>query len=356
MCRKWKLAGLGLLAFAVACNGLKIVPEPNGLLNVTVLAEMSYGVKTRTAVTGDYKFLLINALGDTVRNTTVGGISGTPLSLEPGGYRVIVYNRTFTVPEFEAPYYYAEKTTEIKSGDTSEVELTCLQENAGIRVQFGDRFIERYPQHAMTVTGDLGSLEYNSVTSGRWGYFSTGEVTLSLKNNDSLLGTIKRTLEKKHMYTFLVNNTEDPESIVEQSFNLSLDTTHVWVSRDWEDTITTGDGQTKTSAYSVAQARELADDTEGIWVCGYITGSYSGSTTYNPGSITADTNIALADEPGEQAADKTLSVRLDNESLKTQLSLSRNNSNLNRRVWLKGTSNAKYFGQPGLESVKEVSW
>jgi hypothetical protein len=83
--------------------------------------------------------------------------------------------------------------------------------------------------------------------------------------------------------------------------------------------------------------------------------SYSGSTTYNPGSITADTNIALADQPGEQAADKTLSVRLDTENLKAQLSLSRNNSNLNRRVWLKGTSNAKYFGQPGLESIKKQS-
>ena len=356
MCRKWMLAGLGLLACAVACNGLKIVPGPNGQLNVNVSAEKSYGVKTRASGTDDYHFLLVNAAGDTIRKATVSEISGTPLSLEPGLYKVIVYNRTFTAPEFDAPYYYAEETAEIISGQTSEVELTCLQENSGIRVLFGDQFMEKYPQYAMTVTGDLGSLDYNSLTSGCWGYFSAGEVTLSLKDNDSLLGSIERTLEKKHMYTFLVNNTEDPEGIVESSFILSVDTTHVWVSQDWDTSVTSGDGQTRASAYSVTQARELTDGTEGIWVCGYITGSYSGSTTYNPGSITTDTNIALADQPGEQAADKTLSVRLDTENLKAQLSLSRNNSNLNRRVWLKGTSNAKYFGQPGLESIKETVW
>ncbi len=73
------------------------------------------------------------------------------------------------------------------------------------------------------------------------------------------------------MYTFLVNNTEDPEGIVESSFILSVDTTHVWVSQDWDTSVTSGDGQTRASAYSVTQARELTDGTEGIWVCGYIT-------------------------------------------------------------------------------------
>ncbi|HOZ20068.1 MAG TPA: hypothetical protein PLT81_06615, partial [Bacteroidales bacterium] len=101
-----KAAGCILLAALWACNGLNIVPDQDGYLVVDVTIETQFGVRTRSTSLDNYSFLLIRQGGDTLYNSNVEQMTGSPLSLTPGNYTIEVYNEAFTVPAFDKPYYY----------------------------------------------------------------------------------------------------------------------------------------------------------------------------------------------------------------------------------------------------------
>ena len=349
-------AGCILLAAVWSCNGLRIVPGPEGKLMVNVALETPFGVRTKSVDLNSFVFLLIDQGGDTLHRNTVGEITGTPLSLEEGIYSIVVFNEDFDAPAFGKPYYYGSETAEIIAGESCEVGLTCVQENTGIRVVFSEDFETMYENYGMNVSGTGGSLDFDGSSENLWGYFFPGQVTLTLNTEGSPAGSVDRSIEARYMYTFLVESSGNSQENVEPVFTLSVDTTHTWVSCAWDDTGLSGDGTTKETAYSVAAARALDVRIPDIWVCGYIVGHYTTPANFLPGGLESETNLALADDVLEMDINKTLSVSIPLGSIRDELNLKTNPGNLYRKVCLKGKTKDLYFGQPGLENLKEIFW
>jgi regulator of extracellular matrix RemA (YlzA/DUF370 family) len=122
-----------------------------------------------------------------------------------------------------------------------------------------------------------------------------------------------------------------------------------------------GDGQAKTSAYTVTDILSggIESGTKG-WVKAYIVGAANGTsasaaafgteTTY-----TYDSNIIIADDPTCTTTDKATFVQLPSGDVRSNLNLKENKDNIGKQVWLYG-SIEKYFGQMGVKSVTKYSW
>ncbi|NLA15726.1 MAG: DUF4493 domain-containing protein [Bacteroidales bacterium] len=360
MCRKiLKVAVCLVFAAAWACNGLVIIKDPDGQLLVSVEVEVPGGVRTKSLDVDSYMFLIKNSMGDTLFSSTVEEIKDTSLPLEQGAYTVIAYNRSFTSPAFEEPYFYAMETVEVISGEACKVHLICTQHNAGVRVLFSESFKEDYPDGFMSISEGTEELVYNDNTENRWGYFHPGDVVLKLYSDTDDPEIAQRTLHASYMYTFLVEQPGDVSVEIEASFSIAVDTTRTHEQTVWNHFEEQGgEGLTKETACTVAQARQLPTGTKDVWVCGYIVGCYKSSGgAFLPGTdAEVDTNLALADNPGEQIKENTYSIELPSGARRDTLNLKDNPTNLDKKVWLKGTTHHNYMGIPGLKSLKEFSW
>ncbi|HNR27839.1 MAG TPA: DUF6359 domain-containing protein [Bacteroidales bacterium] len=351
-----KAAGCILLAAMWACDGLKFVPGPEGFLVVDVAIETPFGVRTKSSSLDSYVFLLIKQGGDTLYNSTVGAITGSPLSLKPGNYTIEVYNEAFTEPAFDKPYYYGMQTAEVIGGESCEVLLICKQENAGIRVLFSEEFSGQYTTFSMNISGTGGSLKFDNTSVSKWGYFFPGTITLTLTADGFPTEPIERTIQAKYMYNFLVEGSGSTKDNVEPVLTLSVDTTHTWISGLWNDTEGTVRGLTKETAYTIAEARNLPGGLSDIWVCGYIVGCYSSGGTYFYSGNESATNLALADTNSEMDKANTYPVELPAGAIRDALNLVDNPQHLSKKIWIRGNTSASYFSLPGLKSAKDYSW
>lgn len=345
-----------LLAAMWACNGLVIVKDPQGQLMVSVDVETPYGVQTKSFDVDTYVFLIKNSLGDTIYRNTVSEVKNTPVSLDEGEYSVIVFNEPFSSPAFGKPYFHAIETAKIVSGEACNVHLICTQKNAGVRVLFSAQYKESYPNGYMAISDFTEELEFNKNTEDLWGYFRAGDVELTLHSDTDLTDRAERTLNANYMYTFLVEQAGDVSVKVEPAFTIGVDTTRIREQMAWNHS-DEPPGLTKETACTVAQARQLPADTKDVWVYGYIVGCYSSASSYTPGSeAEVASNIALADNPDEQIKENTYSIELPAGARRNALNLKDNPVNLNKQVWLKGTTSHSYMGVPGLKGLKDYSW
>ncbi|HOG24755.1 MAG TPA: DUF4493 domain-containing protein [Bacteroidales bacterium] len=352
-----KAAGCILLAALWACNGLNIVPDQDGYLVVDVTIETQFGVRTRSTSLDNYSFLLIRQGGDTLYNSNVEQMTGSPLSLTPGNYTIEVYNEAFTVPAFDKPYYYGRQTAEVVAGESCEVLLVCKQENAGVRVVFSEAFSAQFTTFSMNISGTGGSLNFDSTTNNRWGYFFPGPISLTLTADGSSSDPVERQVQAKYMYSFLVEGTGGTQDNVEPVITVSVDTVRNWITSLWNDVDGTVRGLTKETAYTIAEARTLPGGLSNIWVCGYIVGCYSTTGKFFFGGTETYTNLALADSNTEEDKTKTYPVELPIGAIRDSLNVVDHAAYvLVSKVWIKGTTNASYFGLPGLKNPKEYSW
>lgn len=370
MCRKiLKMAGFLLLLATWACNGLVVVNDPYGQLFVKVTTRTPYGVQTKSLDEDSYVFILTNAEGDTLYNSTVGEVTGEPFSLRQGTYTITVFNEWFTVPAFEKPFYYNQTEVDVVAGSACNASIICTQHNVGVRVLFTENYLSSNPVSHMTVTGSDGELLFEKTTEHLWGYYNPGPVILMLYKNNIQSRSFERTIDANHMYTFLVDAPDTLTQYVEPVFSITTDTTRVWHYGIWDDEHYDNnefpDGLTKETACSITQARTLPDNIGDIWVYGYIVGYYK-STKYIPGGeieegdVVAASNIALAEEPGETDKANTFSIELKTSSACTPtrnaLNLQDNPNNLNKKVWIKGTTSTGYQGVYGLKEANDYSW
>ena len=113
----------------------------------------------------------------------------------------------------------------------------------------------------------------------------------------------------------------------------------------------------KRSPYTVSEAQEHQDKA-GVWVEGYIVGSFDGSINkFIPGTIGAkNTNLALADNQDETDTDKMIPVELPSSgTIREALNLVSKPENFNKKVKIKGNL-IEYYGAPGLKNPKEYVW
>jgi hypothetical protein len=351
-----KAAGCILFAALWACNGLKIVPGPNGTLIVDVAVETPFGVRTRSASLDNYVFLLIKQGGDTLYNSTVEAITGSALSLEPGYYVIEVFNETFTVPAFDKPYYYCRDTAAVVGGESCKVFLVCKQVNAGVRVVFSEAFSVQHASYSINISGTGGSLNYDSTSEDRWGYFFPGQINLTLTADGSSSDPVERQIQEKYMYTFLVEESGGTQDNVEPVITVSVDTTRSWITSLWNDTGGTVRGLTKETAYTIAQASTLEGGLNDIWVCGYIVGCYSSNGSFLYEGSNSATNLALADTDSYIEKPMSYPVELPLGAIRDALNVVDHPDYIHTKVWIKGKTNASYFGLPGMKSPKEYSW
>lgn len=122
----------------------------------------------------------------------------------------------------------------------------------------------------------------------------------------------------------------------------------------------TGAGS-ESEPYSVAAAKSayVEGSTKAAWMVGYIVGSVDGmtlSTNAVFGTATSTkTNLLISDNPNATSVNECIPVQLPSGSVRDQLNLVDNPTNLGKKVKLNG-SIEKYFGAPGFKSVSSYSF
>jgi hypothetical protein len=110
----------------------------------------------------------------------------------------------------------------------------------------------------------------------------------------------------------------------------------------------------KENPYTVAEARSNHGKTE-VWVMGFIVGSFNRSISgFIPGTEGAiESNIALADTPGETDTGKMIPVQLPSSgAIRNELSIPKNPDLINKIAIIKGNLE-NYFSVTGLKELKD---
>jgi hypothetical protein len=109
--------------------------------------------------------------------------------------------------------------------------------------------------------------------------------------------------------------------------------------------------------YSIAEAQAKEGQT-GIWINGYIVGSFTGTSvnsfTSDPASAKR-TVLALADYQNESSTSEVFPVELPIGKLRDEINILDNPFNLGRKITIKGNIE-KYYSAPGLKSPKEFTF
>ena len=114
-------------------------------------------------------------------------LDAEPLELLVGTYKLTASSAPVGAAAFDAPFYYGEIETVIKSNTMSTVTMTVYLANVKVTASFADEIKEQFEEYVLTVTNGEGSLVFSNVagTLDKTGYFAaTGTLTwtLELKN------------------------------------------------------------------------------------------------------------------------------------------------------------------------------
>ena len=171
-------------------------------------------------------------------------LDAEPLELLVGTYKLTASSAPVGAAAFDAPFYYGEIETVIKSNTMSTVTMTAYLANVKVTASFAEEIKEQFEEYVLTVTNGEGSLVFSNVagTLDKTGYFAaTGTLTwtLELKNLEgrtyqTLTETYDNVRPRQH-YNFQFSlQDEGPlggssltvhldESANDKSYNLLLD-------------------------------------------------------------------------------------------------------------------------------------
>lgn len=116
-------------------------------------------------------------------------LEGAPLKLKVGTYRLTATSAEVGTAAFDAPFYYGEAETVIKSNTMSTVTMTASLANVKVTASFSDEIKEKFTDYVLTVSNGEGTLVYSNQdgTLDKEGFFGvTGTLTwtLDLKNSE----------------------------------------------------------------------------------------------------------------------------------------------------------------------------
>ena len=171
-------------------------------------------------------------------------LDAAPLELLVGTYKLTASSAPVGAAAFDAPFYYGEIETVIKSNTMSTVTMTACLANVKVTASFADQIKDQFEEYVLTVTNGEGSLVYSNLagTLDRTGYFApTGTLTwtLELKNLEgrtyqTLTETYDDVRPRQHYNFQFYLQDEGPlggsslsvhldESANDKSYNLLLD-------------------------------------------------------------------------------------------------------------------------------------
>lgn len=171
-------------------------------------------------------------------------LDGAPLELLVGTYKLTASSAPAGAAAFDAPFYYGEIETVIKSNTMSTVTMTAYLANVKVTASFADEIKDQFEEYVLTVTNGEGSLVFSNLagTLDKTGYFAaTGTLTwtLELKNIEgevyqTLTETYEDVLPRQHYNLHFSLQDEGPlggtsllvhldESTKDKSYNLLID-------------------------------------------------------------------------------------------------------------------------------------
>ena len=348
-----------LLPFAVACEMMGDGPDSQkGELRVAFGDLPSE--ETRAAMempdTNDFLLYVANAKGEVVYD---GSYKDAPESVivKEGSYNVRVLSREFSKPEFSSPQYGDEQVVVVKADETVSVKFICSQVNSGVRLKTSPDFLTAYPDAALVLKSEDGSLMYG-YSETRIAYFLSGNVSLVMSQGGTDNTLLTRWLGPGEILSLGVgvSQKQDPHTgLYKDDISISIDTTRVWI----EDYFVIGGegsaGSTVEGAISVAQAMGSAGS-EDVWVRGYIVGgdltSASGSFE---GPFTSRTNLILGPKSSTTNRSSCIAVQLSSGKVRDNLNLVDHPELLGKKVCLKGDIVDSYFGLVGLKEVGDYA-
>ncbi len=314
--------------------------------------------ETRAAMempdTNDFLLYVADSKGEVIYE---GSYLNAPESLvvKEGSYTVRALSREFSKPAFSSPQYGDEQEVTVTADETVSVKLICSQVNSGVRLKTSSDFLTAYPDAALVLRSDKGSLIY-SYSEQRIAYFLPGNVSLVMTQSgvDNVLLT--RWLGSGEILSLGVgvSQKQDSESgLKRDDISISIDTSRVWIEENFVIGEDDGGGESAAKAISVSQAMSSAGVND-VWVRGYIVG---GDLTTASGSFTApftsNSNLILGPKPTTTNRSSCLAVQLPTGKVRDNLNLVDHPELLGQKVCLKADVVASYFGLVGLKNVSD---
>lgn len=269
--------------------------------------------------------------------------------LSAGDYVASVCSSDRSMPEFACPVISDRQAFRLDPGEELSLSFMCRQSNAGLRLKVDEDFMHRYPYGYFEFRTGNVSVKY-PYSEKRFLYFDEGDVSLFfVESYGNDVELFSRNVDEGEMISLVIS--DEPRS--GNGIRISVDTSRFWHAED----IYPGDIASKAEALSVMEARDAADGSGYVWVCGYIAGGdLTSSRVKTDPPFSSATNIALADSPHETDRDRMISVELPSGEVRDAVNLVSSPDNLGRKVYLFGVMDPSYYGLPGLKKVKAFSW
>ena len=279
------------------------------------------------------------------------GDSPESIMVDAGSYTIYVRSCEFTKPAFASPQYGDEQCVVVPSGEVTDVKLTCVQMNAGVRLRIDESFLKNCPDAVLFLKSAEGKLMY-SYSEDRIAYFLPGSVSLMMSENGTDRVLFTRNLTARSILDVSVSVADSHGEVYSENISVAVDTTRTWNSESY---MIGGDSSEKGDDVSYALTVSQALDSigaEGVWVSGYIVG---GDLTQSSASFeepfTSRTNLLLGPRSSSDDRESCLAVSLPSGNIRESLNLVDNPHLLGRKVCIKGNVVEAYYGITGLKSV-----
>lgn len=352
----FKVAILHLCLFVTSCSLLDEEQAQVGVLRLSFGDITSISTKAAESIpdTSDFLLSITDAAGKVMFD---GKFADCPEKMEvaAGSYVIKALSKKFDKPDFASPQYGDEVCVIVPSGGTADVRLSCVQMNAGVRLNVDESFLSGCPDGALFLTSSHGKLMY-SYNEKRIAYFQPGAVSLILSQEGKDEVLLTRSLQARQVLVLGVSVAQEASGSQYQGIggvSVAVDTSKVWMEDNYVIGGSSGKGNSSESAMTVALAVSNAPKDD-VWVSGYIVG---GDQTSSSASFEAPfksrTNVLLGPKSSTTDRDVCIAVQLPAGKVRDGLNLVDNPDVLGRKVCLRGDLVEAYFGLTGLKSVKE---
>ena len=342
---------IGLLAVA-SCQIIGTQDEDlmQGELRISFADSPTTKIIETIPDTSDFLITVSGPDGEIIYDGSYGG-SPESMMVDAGSYTIYVRSCDFSRPAFSSPQFGDEQCVVVPSGGVADVKLTCVQMNAGVRLNIDESFILNCPDASLFLKSSEGKLLY-SYSEKRIAYFLPGSVSLMMSENGSDRILFTRNLQPRTVLDIAVSAAGQSGGSESETICVAVDTARTW---NHESYVIGGEnsdeGGGSSEVMTVSQALNSIGE-EGVWVSGYIVGGdlSSSSASFEP-PFTSRTNILLGPRSSTTDRSACLSVNLPSGHIRDALNLVDNQSLLGRKVSIKGNIVEAYYGIPGLKGI-----
>ena len=314
--------------------------------------------ETRAAMempdTNDFLLCVTDSKGEVIYD---GAYSDAPESVivKEGSYNVRVLSREFKTPDFACPQYGDEKVVVVNADESVSIKFICSQVNSGVRLKISPDFLSVYPDAALVLKSNEGSLMYG-YSEKRIAYFLPGSVSLVMTRGATDKTLLTRWLNQGEILSLGVgvSKKQDVETgVMRDDISISIDTARVWI----EDQYVIGEddnrGNSSQNAMSLAQAMASVG-AEDVWVRGYIVGGdLTSSSGSFEGPFASASNMILGPKSTTANRSSCIAVQLSTGKVRDALNLAEHPEVHRKKVCLMGDIVDNYFGLIGLKNVSD---